>query len=271
MSQTWPTNSFTAHRSFWGFWRKVDWVGEWEYSDQWSCRQDPSTCKKVSCHSVWPPRVSRPPYCYMEGTTKPGYKQEVENLKLGGWNAELVGCYHFCAFTYHARSTSWVIVKRLWVSSVKAATWLELAHTVVSWRGFPGGIGRRECGNPEVMVLGTVMGTENSNEDSMWPVGKLHEAYDTCVTTHLYIVSILHKSAPSKVFLTCPLIPLMPWAKTTCRHLKTISCPHCGKKFHTETNVLQHMNQPTGPCYNGSTPLFGDSVDLVAPPSHAMV
>ena len=36
-------------------------------------------------------------------------------------------------------------------------------------------------------------------------------------------------------------------------------------------NVLQHMNQPTGPCYNGSTPLFDDSVDLVVPPSHATV
>ncbi|KAG6373553.1 hypothetical protein JVT61DRAFT_6196 [Boletus reticuloceps] len=71
----------------------------------------------------------------------------------------------------------------------------------------------------------------------------------------------------------------MPQAKTTRRQLKTISCPHCGRKFRTEMNVLQHMNQPAGLC-NGSAPLFDNShddpihgvnVDLVASPSHATV
>ncbi|KAG6369598.1 hypothetical protein JVT61DRAFT_14218 [Boletus reticuloceps] len=70
----------------------------------------------------------------------------------------------------------------------------------------------------------------------------------------------------------------MPQAKTTRRQLKTISCPRCGRKFRTEMNVLQHMNQPTGLC-NGSAPLFNNShdpihgvnVDLAASPSHATV
>jgi hypothetical protein len=30
--------------------------------------------------------------------------------------------------------------------------------------------------------------------------------------------------------------------------LKRVRCPTCGKKFHSETNVLQHMNQPNGSC-----------------------
>lgn len=42
----------------------------------------------------------------------------------------------------------------------------------------------------------------------------------------------------------------MPQKKTTCRLLKNISCPQCGKKISTETHVLQHMNQPTGRCYS---------------------
>ena len=41
----------------------------------------------------------------------------------------------------------------------------------------------------------------------------------------------------------------MPQAKTTRGRLKPVSCPRCGKKFCSETNVLQHMNQPTGSCY----------------------
>ena len=41
----------------------------------------------------------------------------------------------------------------------------------------------------------------------------------------------------------------MPRAKTTHGRLKPISCPWCSKKFCSETNVLQHMNQPTGSCY----------------------
>lgn len=44
----------------------------------------------------------------------------------------------------------------------------------------------------------------------------------------------------------------MPWAKTNCGQLKMISCPCCGKKFCTETNVLQHMNQPNSSCHGGS-------------------
>ena len=48
----------------------------------------------------------------------------------------------------------------------------------------------------------------------------------------------------------------MPRAKATRGRLKTISCPRCGKKFCTETNVLQHLNQPTGSCYK--EPFFDD-------------
>jgi hypothetical protein len=44
----------------------------------------------------------------------------------------------------------------------------------------------------------------------------------------------------------------MPKPKTNCRRLKKIRCPWCGKKFHSETNVLQHMNQPTGLCFTSS-------------------
>lgn len=66
----------------------------------------------------------------------------------------------------------------------------------------------------------------------------------------------------------------MPQAKTIRRWLKTVSCPRCSKKFYTETNVLQHMNQPTGPCYHGSLPLFNEQGILVAhafgaPDSHS--
>ena len=63
----------------------------------------------------------------------------------------------------------------------------------------------------------------------------------------------------------------MPRAKTTRGRPKTISCPRCGKKFCTVTNVLQHMNQPTGPCYDGSLPLFGEydnPIDAEAPHSY---
>lgn len=44
----------------------------------------------------------------------------------------------------------------------------------------------------------------------------------------------------------------MPRTKTIRGQPKNISCPRCGKKFRSETNVLQHMNQPQGHCY-GST------------------
>lgn len=44
----------------------------------------------------------------------------------------------------------------------------------------------------------------------------------------------------------------MPRAKNTRGKLKTISCPGCGKKFCTETRVLQHMNQPTSSCFGRS-------------------
>ncbi|KAI5987639.1 hypothetical protein EDD15DRAFT_2371999 [Pisolithus albus] len=40
----------------------------------------------------------------------------------------------------------------------------------------------------------------------------------------------------------------MPKAKANRGGLKMISCPRCGKRFFSETNVLQHMNQPTGTC-----------------------
>ncbi|KIJ63925.1 hypothetical protein HYDPIDRAFT_168314 [Hydnomerulius pinastri MD-312] len=44
----------------------------------------------------------------------------------------------------------------------------------------------------------------------------------------------------------------MPKAKTNRGKPKTISCPRCGKRFRSETNVLQHMNQPTGSCHTES-------------------
>ncbi|KAG9314871.1 hypothetical protein JVU11DRAFT_3970 [Chiua virens] len=44
----------------------------------------------------------------------------------------------------------------------------------------------------------------------------------------------------------------MPRLKTTRGQLKTISCPRCGKKFHSETNILQHMNQLQGSCYEST-------------------
>ena len=40
----------------------------------------------------------------------------------------------------------------------------------------------------------------------------------------------------------------MPRAKTNRDKSKTIRCPRCGKKFYSETNVLQHMNQPLSLC-----------------------
>ena len=40
----------------------------------------------------------------------------------------------------------------------------------------------------------------------------------------------------------------MPKAKTNRGRPKNISCPSCGKKFCSETNVLQHLNQPTSSC-----------------------
>ncbi|KAL4063626.1 hypothetical protein V8B97DRAFT_1876518 [Scleroderma yunnanense] len=38
-------------------------------------------------------------------------------------------------------------------------------------------------------------------------------------------------------------------AKTNCSKLKIIRCPRCGRKFCSETNILQHMNQPTSSCH----------------------
>ncbi|KAG6372134.1 hypothetical protein JVT61DRAFT_7920 [Boletus reticuloceps] len=44
----------------------------------------------------------------------------------------------------------------------------------------------------------------------------------------------------------------MPKHKQTHGRPKTISCPRCGKKICFKTNVLQHMNQPTGICFAAS-------------------
>ena len=40
----------------------------------------------------------------------------------------------------------------------------------------------------------------------------------------------------------------MPRTRGAHRELKKVSCPHCGRKFCSTTNMLQHMNQPLGPC-----------------------
>ena len=40
----------------------------------------------------------------------------------------------------------------------------------------------------------------------------------------------------------------MPRAKANRDKAKAIRCPRCGKKFCSETNVLQHMNQPLSLC-----------------------
>ena len=56
------------------------------------------------------------------------------------------------------------------------------------------------------------------------------------------------KSEPLDSVFKFPFTP-MPRARTGRGRLKNISCPHCRKKFHSETNVLRHMNQPTGDCY----------------------
>lgn len=63
----------------------------------------------------------------------------------------------------------------------------------------------------------------------------------------------------------------MPWAKTTRGQPKNVRCPHCGKKFCTETNVLQHLNQPLGSCFGKSLfkALIPDNeVEPEAPPTH---
>ena len=44
----------------------------------------------------------------------------------------------------------------------------------------------------------------------------------------------------------------MPQKKIPSELPKNISCPRCGKRFSTATNVLQHMNQPFGLCYRAS-------------------
>ncbi|KAI5984418.1 hypothetical protein EDD15DRAFT_2177214 [Pisolithus albus] len=53
----------------------------------------------------------------------------------------------------------------------------------------------------------------------------------------------------------------MPRRKTTRGLPKNISCPQCGKRFCTATNVLQHMNQPTSSCYGAS---LAEEVGLLA-------
>ena len=60
----------------------------------------------------------------------------------------------------------------------------------------------------------------------------------------------------------------MPRAKTTRGKLKPISCPRCGKKFCSETNVLQHINQPSGSCYQDffSETLLGTSRNFTSSP-----
>lgn len=62
----------------------------------------------------------------------------------------------------------------------------------------------------------------------------------------------------------------MPRARTNCGRPKTLSCPQCGKKFCSETDVLRHLNQPMSPCYG--TSWYQDAprwLDLEVPPSPA--
>ena len=41
----------------------------------------------------------------------------------------------------------------------------------------------------------------------------------------------------------------MPKVKKNHGRLKNIRCPQCGKKFYSETTILQHMNQPMDLCH----------------------
>ncbi|KAI6043346.1 hypothetical protein EDC04DRAFT_2600224 [Pisolithus marmoratus] len=57
----------------------------------------------------------------------------------------------------------------------------------------------------------------------------------------------------------------MPWKKAPSGLLKNISCLQCAKKFSTATNVLQHMNQPSGSCYHASLAedwIYGEDVEV---------
>ncbi|KAI5981166.1 hypothetical protein EDD15DRAFT_2204477 [Pisolithus albus] len=77
---------------------------------------------------------------------------------------------------------------------------------------------------------------------------------ETCRETNLVI------AAKSNLLLGRRLVA-MPRRKTTCGLPKNISCPQCGKRFCTATNVLQHMNQPTSSCYGAS---LAEEVGLLA-------
>ena len=52
----------------------------------------------------------------------------------------------------------------------------------------------------------------------------------------------------------------MPHKKKCSGLLKNVSCPQCTKKFSTATNVLQHMNQPSGSCYVAT---LAEEMDLI--------
>ncbi|KAI5994535.1 hypothetical protein EDC04DRAFT_2910534 [Pisolithus marmoratus] len=57
----------------------------------------------------------------------------------------------------------------------------------------------------------------------------------------------------------------MPWKKAPSGLPKNISCPQCAKKFSTATNVLQHMNQPSGLCYHASLAedlIYGEDIEV---------
>ena len=41
----------------------------------------------------------------------------------------------------------------------------------------------------------------------------------------------------------------MPRARVNHERAKKLSCLRCRKKFYSKTNILQHLNQPIGPCY----------------------
>jgi len=60
----------------------------------------------------------------------------------------------------------------------------------------------------------------------------------------------------------------MPRKKTTLGLPKSISCPWCGKKFCTATNVLQHMNQPRSSCYHES---LAEEMSLITTNNHTEV
>lgn len=71
-----------------------------------------------------------------------------------------------------------------------------------------------------------------------------------------YIRQDFRLNSPGTIYLPSShssfLSSSMPAARKTRGRLKNISCPRCGKKFCSESNVLRHMNQPMGICYAAS-------------------